>query len=166
MHGRLGSLRFALLCTSILAVSVLAAACGGSGGSSSTQLLITKVAITPCTPAPLPPFGAMLISPAPNATGVSRTVGTVTFQIFTNQGSGAVAATVTTVSLIPTIGTVLGATSFTAEGTPSPQGETVFSAAFGTLSANTMYSVSIGGHDPSSCYTPYSTSAGSFTTGS
>jgi hypothetical protein len=109
----------------------------------------------------------MLISPASSATGVSRTIGTVTFRIYTNTGSG-IEATVSAVSLAPTSGGAISATQITAQGTPSPvNGITIFNASFGgTLAANTTYSVSVSGFEPDSCNDPFTSPAGSFTTGS
>jgi hypothetical protein len=108
----------------------------------------------------------MLINPAPNATGVSRAIGTITFQVDT--GSGAVQTTATMLSLVPTIGSVIGTTQITVRGTPSPvNGITVFNASLGaTLAANTTYAVSVSGRQADGCNDPYSSPAGSFTTGS
>jgi hypothetical protein len=168
MDGRLGSLRFAIFCTSILTISSLAEACGGGGGSSSSQILTTKQIITACTPAPLPTPGAMLISPAANASGVSTTIRTVQFSIYTNSGSGATTATVSSVTLVPTpSGPSIWATQALGQITPSPSGSTVFNATFTVaLAASTIYNVTVSGVEPGSCYAQYTTSAGSFTTGS
>jgi hypothetical protein len=108
----------------------------------------------------------MLINPAPNATGVSRTIGTVTFQV--NLSAGTVEGTVASVSLVPASGSAISTTQITAQGTPSPvNGITVFNAGFGaTLAANTTYAVSVSGREPDGCNDPYTSPAGSFTTGS
>lgn len=145
------------------AVAVLAAGCGGGGGARGVSSLGSTCETVVF---PLPP--ASLISPATGATGVSTSPGTVTFQIDTNTGSGAVGATVSAVSLIPApSGTSIPAAQVAAQGTPSPSGSTIFSATFSaTLAPSTTYGVSISGVQPEMCGGPYTTSAGSFTTGS
>jgi hypothetical protein len=165
MHGRLGLSRFALLFIASIAIGTIGAGC--SGGSATPSGAARIVAGT-CIPVALPPPVATLISPIPSASDVSTSVGAVQFSIFTSDGSGANDATVTAVALVPSpSGASIPATQVTAQGTPSPSGSTVFNATFSaTLAPNTTYNVSISGVQPISCNNPYTSSAGTFTTGS
>ena len=168
MSNRPDGTRFALAISAFIVGGALIAGCSGGGASSgatTTAPGVSQVSIGgACTPAPLPSPGVMLINPAPNATGVSRAIGTITFQVDT----GAVQTTATMLSLVPTIGSVIGTTQITVRGTPSPvNGITVFNASLGaTLAANTTYAVSVSGRQADGCNDPYSSPAGSFTTGS
>ena len=111
MSVRLGWTLHSLVLAAVTAI----AGCGGEAGG-----LVRTSSSSTCIPAPLPTPGAMLISPASNATGVSPGIGSVTFQIYTNTNSGTVDATVLAVSLVPTGGVTLSATQINALGTPSP----------------------------------------------